>query len=261
MTPRPGDRAISLMFHDVVDADDFAQSGFSTPGADLYKLERQVFNEHLDGIRKTPSIVGAATNSRPPFYLTFDDGGISAHSIIAPMLEARGWRGHFFVTTDRIGTRGFLSSSQVKELAERGHVIGSHSCSHPARISACTPDELRREWEESVAVLSGIIDAPVTVASVPGGFYSTAVGEAAARAGVTVLFTSEPTTRVDAVAGCVLLGRYAIWRSMRSATSGSIASGAIAPRLRQSVWWTLKRGAKAIPGDPYAKIRSLLLRR
>ena len=261
MTPRPGGRAISLMFHDVVDAGDWTQSGFSTPGADLYKLEREKFEEHLNGIRVTPSIVGAPQLSRSPFFLTFDDGGLSAYSIIAPMLEARGWRGHFFVTTDRIGTRGFLSSTQIRELVERGHVIGSHSCSHPARISACTPDELRHEWEDSLAALTAIVGVPIKVASVPGGFYSKAVGEAAARAGVNLLFTSEPTTRVRAISGCVLVGRYAIWRTMRPAASGSIAAGAITPRLRQSVWWSLKRGAKAIPGDPYAKVRSLLLRR
>ena len=249
------------MFHDVIDAGDSAPSGFSTPGADLYKLEQTSFEEHLDGIRVTPSVVGASADGPTPFFLTFDDGGVSAYTIIAPMLEARGWRGHFFVTSDRIGTPGFLTAAQIRALTERGHVIGSHSCSHPARISACTSDELRHEWEDSVAALTDIVGAPVVVASVPGGFYSTAVGEAAARAGVTSLFTSEPTTRVGTVGDCVLLGRYAIWRSMPAATSGSIAAGAIVPRLRQSVWWALKRGAKAIPGDPYGKVRALLLRR
>src|SRR5690606_41518968 len=52
----------------------------------------------------------------------FDDGGISAHDVIAPALERLGWSGHFFVTTDFIGAPSFvedrkstrLNSSHVK---------------------------------------------------------------------------------------------------------------------------------------------------
>lgn len=255
-----GDRAIALMYHDVVDDGDFAASGFSTPGADLYKLSREEFAAQLDGIRGEPSIVGGSRSARA-LYLTFDDGGVTAQSVIAPMLEARGWRGHFFVTTDRIGAPGFVNADAIRELARRGHVVGSHSCSHPPKISACSPSQLRHEWEDSVAALTGVLGHPVTIGSVPGGFYSEAVGIAAARAGIRVLFTSEPTTRLTEIEGCTLIGRYAIWRSMPAATSGAIAAGALMPRLRQSLWWNLKRGAKAIPGDPYAKVRSLLLRR
>lgn len=260
MTPQRMNRAISIMYHDVVDGD-ASSSGFTGAGADIYKLDREEFERHLDSIRRPPDVVERADGSRVPLYLTFDDGGVSAHSHIAPMLEKRGWRGHFFVTTDRIGKPGFVDASQIRDLAERGHVIGSHSCSHPPRISACPPAELRHEWRDSVAVLESILGQEVHVASVPGGFYSVAVGEAAAAAGVRVLFTSEPTTRVQRVGECVLLGRYGIWRGMPPSTSGAIAAGALAPRLRQAAWWSIKKAAKAIPGDPYAKLRGALFRR
>src|ERR1039458_5638385 len=32
------------------------------------------------------------------------------------LLEDRGWRGHFFITTDRIGTPGFLTESELRDL-------------------------------------------------------------------------------------------------------------------------------------------------
>ena len=67
---------------------------------------------------------------RPRVALTFDDGGASALDI-AGMLERRGWRGHFFVTTSRIGEPGFVGPDAVRELAERGHDVGSHSHTHP----------------------------------------------------------------------------------------------------------------------------------
>ena len=81
-----------------------------------------------------------------PFLITVDDGGVSYHTVVADRLEELGWRGHCFVTTDRIGQKGFLSPTQIRELDARGHVIGTHSASHPARFSACAVAEMLKEW-------------------------------------------------------------------------------------------------------------------
>ena len=75
------------------------------------------------------------------WLITFDDGGVSALQTTADLLEKYGWRGVFFVTTDRIGTPTFLNADHVRELHRRGHVIGSHSCSHPERMSCCGPEQ------------------------------------------------------------------------------------------------------------------------
>ena len=257
--PTPPSRAIALMYHDVVTDGAFASSGFAGEDAAIYKLDRVQFARHLDGIGVTPALVGGSGAVRVPVYLTFDDGGVSFITNIAPMLEDRGWRGHLFITTDRVGTPGFLTVDQVRELASRGHIVGSHSCSHPRRISSCTPDQLRHEWSDSVRMLEDLTGVPVTTGSVPGGFYSDAVGRAAADAGIRVLFTSEPTTRVSRVGECLLLGRYGIWRDMPPHVSGAIANGARLPRWKQSFWWTAKKLAKAVPGDPYARLRAALL--
>jgi peptidoglycan/xylan/chitin deacetylase (PgdA/CDA1 family) len=254
-------RAIALMFHDVVTDGAFGSSGFPGEAAAIYKLDRTRFALHLSQLGVTPGLIVDPDLPRVPVFLTFDDGGVSALTNIAPMLEERGWRGHFFITTDRVGTPGFLTRDQVRELASRGHVVGSHSCSHPRRISTCDPVQLRHEWVDSVRALEDWTGVPVTTASVPGGFYSDAVGQTAADAGIRVLFTSEPTTRVSRRGDCLLVGRYGIWRDMPAHVSGAIARGALVPRLKQSSWWTVKKLAKAIPGDPYAKLRALLLSR
>jgi peptidoglycan/xylan/chitin deacetylase (PgdA/CDA1 family) len=263
----PRGRAIAIMYHDVVASGDLTSSGFSGAGADIYKLDRAEFIGHLAGMSFSPSVVdnhgtvSAPAGARAPVFLTFDDGGVSAYTETAPILEGRGWRGLFFVTTDRIGSPGFLSAQQIRELVARGHVVGSHSCSHPRRISACSAAELRHEWGDSVDALQELLGAPVATASVPGGFYSPAVGRSAAEAGIATLFTSEPTTRIGQVDGCLLVGRYGVWRGMPISTTGRIAAGALLPRWRQSAWWSLKKAAKALPGDPYAKLRRVLLAR
>ena len=236
------------MYHDVVEPGQWDSSGFSGNAAALYKLERPEFEKHLDAIHS-------------PALLTFDDGGSSAHSIIAPLLERRGWRGYFFITTDRIDEPGFLTATQIADLGRRGHTIGSHSCSHPPRMSACPPDRMAAEWKDSVEKLQAILGAPVTTASVPGGYYSRAVAEAAAAAGLRTLFTSEPTTRAAEIGGCRILGRYFVQRGMRPEISGEFAALRRWPRYHQALVWKLKKVAKALGGEAYLSFRERALRR
>lgn len=258
---------VSIMYHDVVAAAaDPDASGF--PGADAatYKLERKQFAEHLQAISERvphgPIVIpelASWTGASAPLLITFDDGGISAYQPIADLLEARNWRGHFFVTTDYIDTPTFLNREQVRELHRRGHVIGSHSCSHPLRMSRCGWNELVQEWRASVEVLSDILDARVEVASVPGGHYSRKVAEAASLAGIKTLFTSEPTTGVERVGDCLVLGRYAIQRWTSTETAAALASNRIAPRLRQLLLWNAKKATKKLGGEYYLRVRKSLL--
>src|SRR4051794_37105643 len=128
-----GESAMSaLMYHDIVDARAADSSGFAGRDAALYKVAPAVFEDHLDAILRL------LARAAPPhgFEPTFDDGGRAALTA-ADSLEKRGLRGSFFITVNYIGTRGFVSKSQLIELRRRGHRIGSHSCSHPLRMGHC----------------------------------------------------------------------------------------------------------------------------
>jgi peptidoglycan/xylan/chitin deacetylase (PgdA/CDA1 family) len=174
---------VSLLFHDVY-VRDAAESGFRSPAADRYKLSVAEFDAQLGGVidarRDAPLLapdLASAAGGTLPFAITVDDGGLSYYTAIADRLEMLGWRGHCFVTSDCIGGAGFLTANQIRELDARGHLIGSHSASHPTRFSACTPDDMRREWTRSRIVLEDTLGHAVTVASVPGGYFSAAVAE------------------------------------------------------------------------------------
>ena len=177
------------------------------------------------------------------------------------MLEHYGWRGYFFVTTDWIGRPGFLNAEQIRELDQRGHIIGSHSCSHPTRMAREPWERLMAEWKESTERLKAIVGHRVTVASVPGGYYSRRVAEAATEAGIETLFTSEPTAAVHTVNGCRVLGRYAIMQGMGPEWAAGFATGRITPRLCQALLWNAKRAAKALGGGVYLRVREAILRR
>jgi peptidoglycan/xylan/chitin deacetylase (PgdA/CDA1 family) len=258
-------RAISIMYHDVVEQGQADASGFPGPDAALYKLERERFDQHLSAIAAAredgPTRVFelSPTTKSAPWLLTFDDGGVSAYTCIAEMLEERGWRGHFLVTAGYIGEPSFLKREQITELHRRGHVIGSHSSTHPARMSHCRPEEMLDEWKTSIETLSDILGQQVAVASVPGGFYSREVARAASRAGIKWLFTSEPVTKCAVVDGCLVLGRYTVQRWMGPERAALIASGRLTPRMRQLLFWNAKKLSKSLGGEYYLKLRKSLL--
>jgi len=261
-------RCLAIMYHDVVENGDFESSGFPGEGAHVYKLRREDFECHLDAIRDAVPSGAVSTiaarrqwSSTPPVFLTFDDGGATALHPTADLLERRGWRGHFFVTTGRIGTPGFLSADAVRDLRRRGHIVGSHSASHPTRMSALSRAGLDREWRESIACLSEIAGEPLKVASVPGGYYSREVARSAAAAGIEVLFTSEPTAATAQVDGCLVLGRYVVQRAMGPEWSAGLAAGLRGPRWRQTALWKAKRVAKTLGGGAYLTLRRAILER
>ena len=259
-------RALSLLFHDVVPEGRWSESGFVSADADLYKLSCDQFSKHLDCLQNnlsgeftTAYQVLDGTVSSDPYLLTFDDGGVSAATHIADMLEEFGWRGHFLVTAGQVANPGFLTPAQMRDLQGRGHIIGSHSYSHPMLMAHCSDEQLRDEWHRSGEVLAEILDAPIRVASVPGGHYSRAIASAAAAAGIRLLFNSEPTTKTHVVDGCLVLGRFCVKRTHSPAWSGSIVAGSIAPRLREAVLWNSKKVVKNLLGEVWLKGRRKIL--
>ena len=211
MTPAAG-RVAAFAYHDVTD--DPPHSGFHGAGALPFKLGRAAFARHLDAIAETPArpaLVTAFDCAAPGrvLLLTFDDGGASAlHA--GDELCRRGWRGHFFIVTGRIGTRAFLDAAGIRYLRACGHVVGSHSHSHPHIFREQTPAQMAAEWGTSRDLLADLLGEPCTTAAVPGGDISPLVLDSAAAAGFHHVFTCEPTLAPERVGRCWVLGRFSV---------------------------------------------------
>jgi peptidoglycan/xylan/chitin deacetylase (PgdA/CDA1 family) len=245
----------TLMYHDIVARDRRESVGFPGPLAARYKLEPAAFEAHLDAVAATGLGVGTfdAAEPAPAVAITFDDGGASA-PLAAELLERRGWRGQFFVTTARVGTRGFMSSGEVRELQQRGHLIGSHSHTHPTYMGRLSRAALDEEWSRSRAALGEILGAPPRTASVPGGYLSASVIEAAAAAGYELLFTSEPSARVLERALSVR-GRYTIWATTPARVAAAYARGERWACGRLWLEWNAKKLAKRASPAAYQRLR------
>jgi peptidoglycan/xylan/chitin deacetylase (PgdA/CDA1 family) len=243
----------ALIYHDVAAAEIRDTTGFPGPVAARYKLDVAAFEAHLDAIEATGVSVGPVLSGAGA-ALTFDDGGASA-LLAADMLERHGWRGQFFVTTGRVGSPGFLSAAGVRELAERGHLIGSHSHTHPTYMGTLTRDELTAEWRTSREALTEILGEAPSTAAVPGGFLSDVVIEEAARAGYGLLMTSQPTTRPSRYDGMLVQGRFTIWAGTTPARAAAYARGSLPARLSLWLAWQAKTVPKRISPKAYEAVR------
>jgi peptidoglycan/xylan/chitin deacetylase (PgdA/CDA1 family) len=255
---------LSLLFHDVIEAGRPESSGFQSPDANIYKFTAEEFAGYLDvvaagshwPVTTAEAVLGGTAKG---LVWTFDDGGAGALEPTARMLEARGWRGVFFVTTNYIGQPGFLDAAGIRELRQRGHAIGSHSASHPLLMGACSEAQLCGEWTESVGVLSDILGERVTIASVPGGYYRRRVGEAAAKAGIRLLFNSEPVTSVGRVDGCLVAGRFSIQQGVTREWTRALVTGSPGPRWSSWAYWNAKKALKAAGGEAWLALRRRLI--
>lgn len=209
-TPAIRPELATFGYHDVTD--DVASSGFQRPAAMPYKLTTAAFAEQLDAIAASgsPSLITDLNLALPGRHhlLTFDDGGQSAIAI-GDELARRGWRGHFLLITRLIGTRRFLSVADVRYLHSCGHVLGSHSHTHPDIFRDQPRPRMDEEWRVSSDILAQLLGERCLTASVPGGDLSDVVALSAAAAGVRYLFTSEPwlTPRLVAGGTCWMIGR------------------------------------------------------
>jgi peptidoglycan/xylan/chitin deacetylase (PgdA/CDA1 family) len=217
----------ALGYHDV--ADERTTSGFQRPGAWPYKLTRHAFDEHLWAIASVtilPTLVHHVVWDAPgkQVMLTFDDGGASA-PYIGETLVRHGWRAHFFITTSLIGTPGFIDAAGIRALQAQGHVVGSHSHTHPDIFRDLSPARMKEEWTESRNRLSDLLGEPCDTASVPGGDVSSAVLRSAAEAGYAYVFTSEPDPRPAVEGLCRVLGRFVVKASHTADQVARLARG------------------------------------
>jgi peptidoglycan/xylan/chitin deacetylase (PgdA/CDA1 family) len=253
-------RLVSLLFHDVYLRDP-SESGFSSPAADRYKLSLTDFERQLEGLAglKVPASLVTDLEQRRgdrrlSMAVTVDDGGLSYYTVVADRLEALGWRGHCFVSTKFIGTPGFMNARQLRELDARGHVIGTHSATHPARFSALSSEEMREEWSRSRDVLANLLGHDVHIGSVPGGYFSNVVAGTAADVGITFLMNSEPVTYTRMVNRCTVAGRFTIRGGARPNLARLFALPAPWARYRAWASWNVKGLIKPVLGASYPRV-------
>ncbi len=117
------------------------------------------------------SFGGCATKS---VILTFDDGYEDNYTNMFPLLKKYGARATVFMITDKIDMPGYLTSDQIREMADSGLVrFGSHTVSH-SDLRSLGGDRLRRELSDSKQIIENLTEQEVRCVCYPAGGYSAA---------------------------------------------------------------------------------------
>lgn len=245
---------INLMYHDVF-IQDTGESGLDADGAFMYKMNATLFEEQVSEISKA---LNAQTDNNVEVVFTFDDGGSSFYTIIAPILEKYGFKGIFFIATKYIDSAKFLTNEQIKELAAKGHIVASHSHSHPENIALLDYSAIINEWKISCDILSKIIGSRVRIASIPNGDSSKFVEQAAANAGIEILYTSEPTTMDRTTNGFTQKGRYVVYGDTSTLELLDIIFNA-SKRRKMKIRYKILCAAHKLLGTHYNTIKTRVL--
>ncbi|NUS39340.1 MAG: polysaccharide deacetylase family protein [Lysobacter sp.] len=99
-----------------------------------------------------PVLTKLPTSARA-VWLTVDDGPSDQTLPMLDLLDRHGAKATFFVVGERAAARPDL----VREILRRGHTLGNHSETHPARwFWALPPARMRAQLEGTQAILQGI---------------------------------------------------------------------------------------------------------
>jgi peptidoglycan/xylan/chitin deacetylase (PgdA/CDA1 family) len=176
----------------------------------------------------------SANWSKPAVLFTFDDGRESNYEVAAPLLEAMGTRGLFFVVPDFIGLSGSaakdfyysridirggahsasaeewtpMKPDQLADLAKRGHAVGNHTLSH-VNLAALSQPELREQIGGAASKIASWTAAKADAFAWPYAWSAmTKQAWEAVRAGHRFCFAPCPGTT-----DCQTDSPYLIWRT------------------------------------------------
>lgn len=161
----------------------------------LFGRQMEILAEHrrrfpVVGIDQARAVLAGAPAGSRRVVLTFDDAWADNHANALGPLSRHGLPATLYVPSRLLGKPGYMTRTQVLEMAAAGVTIGAHSQTH-ADLRTCGPDGLEREIRGSKDDLEDWVSQPVTSFAYPTGLFNDAVVAAVAAAG----FTSAVTTR------------------------------------------------------------------
>ncbi len=132
-----------------------------------------------------------------PVVLTFDDGWACCHDTVFPALKQRGMTGTFFVYPSGVGSPGYVSWAQLREMRDGGMDVQAHSMTHP-HLPTLSEADAWKEIESCREVMGEKMGETPSVFAYPFGEYSEAVLRAVERAGYTGAFSTDVGTEHSA---------------------------------------------------------------
>lgn len=183
------DSAVVLMYHR------FGESQYPSTNITIQQFEAHIEELSKDeySVRSLPEIIAAlrAGRSLPKntVGISIDDAFLSVYEEAWPRLRRADFPFTVFIATAPVdnNSRGYMSWSHIREMADAGVTIGNHSVTHP-HMPLLESARNYAEIKNSNARFKTELGMVPNLIAYPYGEYSLAVGEATRQAGFTVAF-------------------------------------------------------------------------
>jgi peptidoglycan/xylan/chitin deacetylase (PgdA/CDA1 family) len=256
----PVSHIVYLMYHELELAN--RKLCQSEPGYVRYILSVDTFRRQMDwlktndwrGFNVTEALRYPSGNK---VCITFDDGCETDLIAAAPILSELGFNATFYLTTGFLGTPGYLTSDQARELDKQGFQIGCHSMTHPY-LSDLSEPELKREIVDAKLQLESILGHTIEHFSCPGGRYDQRTLQMARNAGFVTVTNSQFYSN-SARTSPYELGRIAMLRDLSIESFSAICQGRglWKKRLQHQARKSVQR---ALGNDSYDRLRAVVLK-
>ncbi len=189
-----------LMYHEVSAVGDSKEEVRHTNPSyvlSVSKFREQMQYLHANGFNTVTLqdvLDGTGSQEQNSVVLTFDDGWMSNYTNAFPIFNNMGLTATIFVITDFIGTAKYMNWNQLKEMAEAGISVQSHTAGHSA-LSTLSGGEIKHELERSKATIEDHLGLSVDFLSAPHGMIDKSVIDIAGSIGYRGICTSEPGFR------------------------------------------------------------------
>lgn len=119
-----------------------------------------------------------------PVMITYDDTDEEQFSIAKTEMDKYGFKGVYFIMTISIGRPRYMTKEQIKQLADEGHTIGSHTWDHHRvdrykyenEIEERGKKKIVNDWDQQLVkpteTLQAITGKPVKDFAYPFGIWS-----------------------------------------------------------------------------------------
>lgn len=122
-----------------------------------------------------------------PIMITFDDTDLEQFTIGAKEMEKYGFRGVYFLMTISINRPRYMSSEQIKILADSGHAIESHTWDH-SMVTKYKDGDWEKQFIQPMRKVEEITGKPAKYFAYPFGLWNEAAIPELKKAGYKMAF-------------------------------------------------------------------------
>jgi len=182
------------------------------------------FAAQLDSVVKSGAVSLFADEYRltakPSVVITFDDGYEDNYTTAFPMLKERGIKATIFLVTDLIGTPGYMTEAQIREMADSGLIrFGCHTKSH-YDLSTLSEEQVRYQLSESKRIIEELVGYEVVSMAYPTGGFNDLVVRVTSEMFDFAYTTKSPyNTPAD---NMLTIPRYAVYRTSGAGFVGGV---------------------------------------